>query len=113
MFTTGTAGRATRLPSTIALELASQQIIRGHGFDRAVDITKREYPQQQADHGVTVSPQPIQITLRACLTHEQHDGRAAIQWRNRQQIEGAQKQVERKESPQHAARRSEEHTSEL
>src|SRR6266704_10984 len=97
MFTTGAAIPSLPGSSRRTLEMASQQVICGDCPDWAIDITKREYSQQQAHHGVTVSPQPVEIALRSGLPHEQHDGRAAVQRRNRQQIERAKKQVERKE----------------
>src|SRR5437879_3828643 len=74
MFTTGAAIPSLPGSSRRTLEMASQQVICGDCPDWAIDITKREYSQQQAHHGVTVSPQPVEIALRSGLPHEQHDG---------------------------------------
>ena len=76
-----------------ALELTTKQVMRGDGLDRAVDIAKSDDRQQQPHHGVTVPPKPVQIPLGTCLAHEEHDGSAAVERRNRQQIKRAEKQV--------------------
>src|SRR5882757_2053213 len=82
--------RLSRTPS----ELALQQIIDRDCLDGRIDIPEDDDSQQKTYDRITGSPQPVQIPTRAGFTHEQHDGCAAIQRRNRQQIERAEKQIE-------------------
>src|SRR5260370_13425723 len=104
MFTSGASNRTPEWPER-GSEVALEQVISGDGLDRAVDVTESDDPEQKTDHGIAVPPSPVQIALRTCLAHKEHDGRAAVERGNRQKIERAEKQVEREESAEDTARK--------
>src|SRR5947209_6657778 len=56
---------------------------------------KNQDTDKQSSHCKTIPSQPIEISVGALFTHEQHDDGTAIQWRNRKKIKHAKKQVER------------------
>jgi hypothetical protein len=61
-----------------------------------INLSKKQQANQQARHRVAVSPNPIEIPLRAIFRHENHDAGAAIERWDWKEIKSSQQQVERK-----------------
>src|SRR6184192_3982125 len=75
--------------------MAAQEKLRGKGFDRGVNVAEREQRQNQTEDAVLIAAHPVQVEMRSRLGHEQHDGRAAVERRYREQVERPQQQVKR------------------
>ena len=58
---------------------------------------ENDQANEQTGHGETVAANPVEIALGAVLGHENHDAGAAIKWRNREEIEGAEEQIQGKD----------------
>src|ERR1700732_1175857 len=54
----------------------------------------------QSQHGVPGSVNPIQITVRRVFTHKQHDHGMAVEWWDGKQVKRAQKQVQNEQDAQ-------------
>src|SRR6266849_2298048 len=80
--------------------MALQEYLRCDGLDRTIHIAKSEYRQHQPQDSVTIAAHPIQIALRPSLPHEEHDAGTPVQWGNREQVKGAEQEIEREESAQ-------------
>jgi len=61
------------------------------------NLPKYDQAHEKAGHGKTVTAKPVEIALGAIFAHEDHNAGAAIQWRNRKEIEGAKEKVQGKE----------------
>ena len=57
---------------------------------------KDDQAYEETCHGETVAANPVEVLLGSRFAHEQHDASAAIQRRSRDEIEGAEKQVQGK-----------------
>lgn len=66
-------------------------------MDDGENPLENDQAYEQTGHGETVAAQPIEIPLGAILGHEDHDAGAAIQWRNRKEIEGAEEKIQGKD----------------
>src|SRR5258708_5103275 len=104
--------------------MTSKQQVGRKELDVAVEAPKKHQRNEESQHCITVAAQPIEITLGSVFVHKQHDARAAVERRDRQQIERAEQQVQEEKCQQRGCRqvvsrsrsivvRSEEHTSEL
>src|SRR4030081_548034 len=98
VFTNGAANsRPEYRPKKGIEELLWEQRIHYHALDRPENVAESENRHHQPDHRVAVAPQPVQVALRTGFTHEQHDSRAAVEWRNRQQVKRSEQQIEKEE----------------
>ncbi len=66
-------------------------------LDVGKDTLENKEADKQAGHGEAVAAKPIEIFLGSGLAHEKHDDGAAIERRKGEEIEGAEKEIERKE----------------
>jgi len=76
----------------------SEEDAEGHTLNDWENPPEDDQAHEKAGHGETVAAQPVEVTLRAILGHEDHDASAAIQWRNRKEIEGAEEKIQGKEN---------------
>ena len=58
------------------------------------NLSKNQQANEQSRHAVIVAANPVEITLRTVFVHEQHDGGAAVEWRDRKKIESAEEQIQ-------------------
>ena len=77
-----------------ARQKRSEEQVQNEGLHVRKNLTKNQQANEQACHAVIVATDPVQITLRAVLGHQQHDGGAAVERRNGQKIERAKKQIQ-------------------
>src|SRR5262249_40342235 len=94
-------GKAYRSETAGAqLGMAAQQKVGGEPLNWRVKVAEYQQTNQQSHHRVTIPAQPTEITLSAIFAHEQHDTGTAIERRDRQQVKGAEKQVQEEEDQQ-------------
>ena len=98
MFANGAVNPPPNEPGGEISETASEEKIDGCGINRAIDVWKSKNCDKKTNHRVAVPSKPIQIALGAVFAHEEHDASAAVQRGNRQQIERAEEEIQRKES---------------
>lgn len=72
----------------------------GKKLDVGKDPLKQDKPDEESSHRIGVSADPVEIPLGAILRHQQHNPRAAIEWRNRQKIKSSQEQIQREDHAQ-------------
>src|SRR6266478_3830038 len=84
--------------------MTSKQQVGRKELDVAVEAPKKHQRNEESQHCITVAAQPIEITLGSVFVHKQHDARAAVERRDRQQIERAEQQVQEEKCQQRGCR---------
>ena len=75
------------------VETRLEQQVHHEGLHIGKYLAEDDQTDQESGDGKAVSPQPIEIFLGAGFVHEQHDRRAAVEWWNGEEIEGAKQEI--------------------